>query len=109
MPFWDFLAKLFGAPKPAERPAPVPVGPPAAAAVEADRAARAAVKAQKKAAAAERKRLRAEAVAHRKATDIVFLGRGVSTLLNDRAGDAEKLTAAGLPVLHTPADLAAEL
>jgi hypothetical protein len=36
------------------------------------------IKEQKKAEAAERKRQRAAAIAHRKATDIVFLGRGVS-------------------------------
>jgi retron-type reverse transcriptase len=79
------------------------------AAVEADRAARAARKAQKKAEAAERKRQHAEAVARRKATDILFVGKGVSALLNDRTSDAAKLAAAGLPVLHTPADLAGAL
>jgi retron-type reverse transcriptase len=79
------------------------------AAVEADRAARAAVKAQKKAEAAERKRQHAEAVARRKATDIVFVGRGVSARLNDRASNEAALAAAGLPVLHTPAALAAAL
>ncbi|HVK16971.1 MAG TPA: reverse transcriptase domain-containing protein [Fimbriiglobus sp.] len=87
----------------------VKAGQSAEAAVEADRAARAAVKAQKKAEAAERKRKHAEAVAHRKATDINFVGKGVSALLNDRTSDADKLTAARLPVLHTPADLAAAL
>ena len=78
----------------------VKAGQSADAAVEADRAARAEVKARKKAEAAERKRLRAEAVAQRKATDISFVGRGVSALLNDRVSDVEKLTAAGLPVLR---------
>ncbi|MFO0967641.1 MAG: reverse transcriptase domain-containing protein [Gemmataceae bacterium] len=78
-------------------------------AVQADRAARAALKARKKAEAAERKKQRAEAVARRKATDIIYAGKGVSALLGDRAGDAEKLNAAGLPVLHTPADLAGAL
>jgi retron-type reverse transcriptase len=87
----------------------VKAGQSADAAVEADRAARAEVKARKKAEAAERRRLRAEAIARRKATDIIFVGRGVSALLNDRTSDADKLAAAGLPVLHTPADLAAEL
>ena len=47
-------------------------------AVEADREERVRRKAEKKAAAAERKRLHAEGVAHRRATDIIFLGRGVS-------------------------------
>ncbi len=87
----------------------VKAGQSADAAVEADRAARAEVKARKKAEAAERKRQRAEAVARRKATDITFVGKGVSALLNDRTSDAATLKAAGLPVLHTPADLAAAL
>lgn len=79
------------------------------AAVEADRAARAAAKVRKKEEAAERDRKRAEAVVRRKATDIIFVGKGVSARLNDRASDAGKLAAAGLPVLHAPADLAAAL
>lgn len=87
----------------------VKAGQSADQAVEADRAARAELKARKKAEAAERKRRQAEAVAHRKATDIIFVGRGVSALLNDRVSDAAKLTAAGLPVLHSPMDLAAAL
>ena len=41
-----------------------------------------------------------------KATDIICVGKGVSARMNDRTSDADKLTAAGLPVLHTPADLA---
>jgi retron-type reverse transcriptase len=83
----------------------VQAGQSAEAAVEADRAARAALKARKKAEAAERKKQHAEAVARRKATDIVFAGKGVSALLGDRASDAARLAAAGLPVLHAPADL----
>jgi retron-type reverse transcriptase len=67
------------------------------------------IKEQKKAEAAERKRLHAEAVAHRRQTDIIFLGRGVSRGLADRRANVEKLTAAGLPVLATPADVAAAL
>jgi retron-type reverse transcriptase len=78
-------------------------------AVEEDRKRRAEIKAQKKAAAAERKRRHAEAVAHRRATDIVFLGRDVSDRLGDRRTDAEKLKALSLPVLATPADLGAAL
>ena len=66
-------------------------------------------KARKRAEAAERKRLRAEAVAERRATDVVFLGRGVSTQLHDRTSDAEALAKLGLPVLSTPADVAAAL
>lgn len=81
----------------------------AAAAVQADREERQRIKAQKKAEAAERKRLHAEAVLHRRKTDIVFLGRGVSRGLADRRANVEKLTAAGLPVLATPADVATAL
>jgi len=79
------------------------------AAVQADREARARLKAQKKAEAAERKRLRSEAIAHRFATDIVFLGRGVSGRLGDRQSHPERLQSAGLPVLSTPAELAQAL
>jgi RNA-directed DNA polymerase len=78
----------------------------AVVATDAERAAR---KARKKAEAAERDRLRAEAVAHRRATDIVFLGRGVSTRLHDRTSDEAKLAALGLPLLSTPADVAAAM
>jgi hypothetical protein len=66
-------------------------------------------KEEKKAAAAERRRRRAEAVAQRKATDIIFLGRGVSRGLADRRANVEKLQSAGLPVLVTPADVAKAL
>ncbi len=76
------------------------------AAVEAERAERARIRAAKKAEAAERRRLRAEGIAHRHATDIVYLGRGVSKSLGDRRGDPAALEAAGLPVLSTPAELA---
>jgi retron-type reverse transcriptase len=78
-------------------------------AVEADRAARKALKEQKKAAAADRKQKHQQAVAYRKANTIQFAGKGVSALLNDCQCDEAKLTAAGLPVLHTPAHLAAAL
>lgn len=78
----------------------------ARAAVAASDAERQRIKAEKKAAAAERKRLHAEGVKHRKATDIIFLGRGVSRGLADRRSNVEKLQAAGLPVLATPADVA---
>jgi retron-type reverse transcriptase len=79
------------------------------AAVLADRAERQRIKAQKKAEAAERKRLRAEAVGHRRQTDIVFLGRGVSNGLADRRSNIEKLTSLSLPLLATPADVASAL
>lgn len=79
------------------------------AAVEADKAERARIKAEKKAAAAEREKKRREGVAYRKATDIIFLGRGVSGLMGDRQSDVAKLEAFGLPVLHSPADVATAL
>jgi RNA-directed DNA polymerase len=78
----------------------------ARAAVAANDAERQRIKEQKKAEAAERKRLHAEAVARRKATDIIFLGRGVSRGLADRRANVEKLQAAGLPLLASPADVA---
>lgn len=67
------------------------------------------LKAQKKAEAAERKRKHAEAVSHRRATDIIFLGRGVSRGLVDRRSNVEKLKAARLPILSSPADIAAAM
>lgn len=76
------------------------------AAVQADHAERARIRAAKKAEAADRRRLHAEGVAHRRATDIVFLGRGVSRFLGDRTSDVAALEAAGLPALGTPAELA---
>ncbi|MGE3803657.1 MAG: GYF domain-containing protein [Gemmataceae bacterium] len=79
------------------------------AAVEAERERRAQLKEQKKADAARRKQEHAEAVARRRATDIVFLGRGVSKWLDQRTSDAGKLESLGLPVLSTPAELATAL
>jgi hypothetical protein len=68
-----------------------------------------ALKKQKKAEAEERHRKHAEAVARRKVTDIIYLGRGVSRGLSDRRANVEKLQAAGLPVLAAPADVATAL
>ena len=79
------------------------------AAVQADRAERARVKAEKKAEAADRGRLHAEGVAHRHATDIVYLGRGVSKFLGDHESDLLALERAGLPALSSPAELAEAL
>lgn len=75
-------------------------------AVQADRERRARLKEQKKAEAERRKKERADAVARRKATDIIFLGRGVSRRLHDRTSNVDRLKALGLPVLATPAELA---
>lgn len=76
------------------------------AAVRAYRAEKERRKAQKKADAAARKKARAEAVKKRRATDIIFLGRGVSGKLHLRLSDEAKLAELSLPVLHTPADVA---
>jgi RNA-directed DNA polymerase len=78
-------------------------------AVKASAAEAKRLKEQKKAEAAERKRKYAAEVARRKAEDIVFLGRGVSRGLADRRANVEKLLAARLPVLASPADLAQAL
>ena len=56
-----------------------------------------------------RKKQRADDVAHRKATDIIFLGRGVSGRLGERISDREKLQSLDLPILSTPAELATAL
>jgi retron-type reverse transcriptase len=78
-------------------------------AVQLDEAERKRRKEQKQAEAAEKKRQHAEAVARRRQTDIVFLGRGVSGGLSDRRANVEKLQRLQLPVLATPADLATAL
>lgn len=59
--------------------------------------------------AKKRREARREEVARRKRTDIVYLGRGVSARLSDRRANVEKLEAAGLPVLASPADVAKAL
>jgi len=64
------------------------------------------LKQQKKAEAVAKKKAHAEAVAHRRATDIVYLGRGVSKGLADRRAHVENLKANGIPVLATPSELA---
>jgi retron-type reverse transcriptase len=79
------------------------------AAVRAERQRRARLTAKKKAEAAARRQQRAEEVAQRRATDILFLGRGVSGRLGDRTSDAKQLKKAGMPVLSTPADVARAL
>lgn len=81
----------------------------AEAAIEAERQRRAARKAEKQRAAAEREAARRAAVAERRATDIIYAGRGVSAGLADRRAHVEELTRLGLPVLATPGDVAAAL
>src|SRR5262245_45907089 len=79
------------------------------AAVQADREQRAKIKVQKKADSLLRQKLGQKEMAERRATDIVFLGRGVSGRLGKRVSDLTKLDALGLPRLATPADMAAAL
>jgi RNA-directed DNA polymerase len=74
-----------------------------------ERAKHAANKEQKRREAAARRTAKQKAIAERKATDIVFAGRGVSHKLGDRRAHVEALRAAGLPVLSTPAELAGAL
>jgi retron-type reverse transcriptase len=76
------------------------------AAIEALRREKLERKAKKKKEAADRKAKHIADVAHRKATDIIFLGAGVSGLLQDRRSNPEKLKERGLPILSTPADVA---
>ncbi len=76
------------------------------AAVRAYRAEKERVKAQKKAESAARKKSHAEGVKRRRATDIIFLGRGVSGRLHLRMSDEAKLAELALPVMHSPADVA---
>ncbi|MGA9521769.1 MAG: reverse transcriptase domain-containing protein [Myxococcaceae bacterium] len=66
-------------------------------------------KAEKARLAAEKAKQRAEEIARRKAEDIVYLGRGVSSGLADRRSNVEALEASKLPVLSTPADVAKAL
>lgn len=78
-------------------------------AVEQDREARRQLREQKKREAEERRKAHAEAVALRRKTDIVYLGRGVSKGLADRRSHVERLQSLGLPLLSTPADVATAL
>ena len=79
------------------------------AAVAAERERRKAARVEKQRLAAEREASRREAVAKRRATDIIFAGRGVSGRLHDRRAHVEALAAHGVPVLATPADVAGAL
>lgn len=77
--------------------------------LEARRAEKAALKEQKKRESAERHAKRRAEIAQRRATDIVFLGRGVSAGLGDRRTHVEELARRGLPILSTPEDVAKAL
>jgi RNA-directed DNA polymerase len=79
------------------------------AAVRAYRQEKERRKAQKKADAARRKTEHEAAVKKRRATDIIFLGRGVSGRLHQRLSDEARLAEFALPVMHAPADVATAL
>jgi RNA-directed DNA polymerase len=64
---------------------------------------------QRMAETAERRRIRSDEIASRRASDIMFLGRGVSGRLGDRTSHIDSLASAGLPILSTPAELAEAL
>lgn len=81
----------------------------AAQAVARRKEEREALKAAKKREAQAKREKRAAEVAQRKATEIDFLGRGVSGGLAERTSDVEKLAKLGLPVLATPGDVAAAM
>ncbi len=78
-------------------------------AIEELRRQKAERKAEKKRLAAERKVARADAVAKRRAEDIIFLGRGVSGKLGDRRANVEALRKLDVPLLSTPAEVAKAL
>lgn len=64
---------------------------------------------ERRAAAKERAAARRVEIEERRANDIIHLGFGVSGSLGDRRSHVENLSAAGLPVLSTPADVAQAL
>ncbi|WP_149494962.1 reverse transcriptase family protein [Roseiconus lacunae] len=75
-------------------------------AVELDRQTRAERKARKQAEAEAKRIRRRERVERRFATQIDFLGRGVSTQLHLCESDVDRLKEAGLPVIQTTTELA---
>jgi retron-type reverse transcriptase len=103
------VGEEYDAVKPTEAAVAAAAGLAGAAAVKAYREAKEREKARKKADSLARKAALAEAVKRRRATDIIFLGRGVSGRLHLRLSDEASLAARGLPVLHTPADVARAL
>jgi retron-type reverse transcriptase len=95
--------------RPAESSMLAAVGLAGDAAVRAYRAEKERRKQQKKIDAARRKTEREAAVKKRRATDIIFLGRGVSGRMHMRLSDEARLREFGLHVMHTPADVAGAL
>jgi len=78
-------------------------------ALEVERREKAAKKLRKRQEAIERKAAHAQAVARRRAEDIIYLGRGVSTKLNDRRPHVEELQKNRIPLLASPQDVARAL
>jgi retron-type reverse transcriptase len=78
-------------------------------AMEIRRAERAAKREQKRREAAAKREAHAAAVLRRRTEDIIYVGRGVSALLNDRRAHIEELEKNRLPVLASPADVARAL
>ncbi|MDA7980446.1 MAG: reverse transcriptase family protein [Pirellulales bacterium] len=78
----------------------------AEAAVELDREQRRERTRQRKADALRRREERKQEIAHQQASDIIFLGRGVSRSLGNRTSNVDELTRRGLPQMATPADVA---
>src|SRR5690606_30805367 len=74
-----------------------------------DKEERKRIKAEKKAEAERRREERSDQIRQRRATDIIFVGRGVSRGLSNRESDLERLESFGLPLLSTPAELATAL
>ena len=95
--------------KDAERFAMLQAATSAEEAVEAFRQARKDRRAQRQAEAQQRAQATRERVAKRRRTEIAFLGEGVSGGLADHKSHLEKLEERGLPMLSTPAQLAATL
>jgi retron-type reverse transcriptase len=77
--------------------------------VRAYRAEKERRKQQKKLESLRRKTEREAAVKERRATDIIFLGRGVSGRMHLRLSDEARLAEFALPVMHSPSDVAAAL
>jgi len=103
------VGEEYDAVKPTDASLAAAAGLAGAAAVRAYREAKEREKARKKAESAARKKAHAEGVKRRRATEIIYLGRGVSGRLHLKLSDEPTLTASGLPVLHTPADVAKAL
>src|SRR6266545_7037108 len=91
------VGEEYDAVKPTDASLAAAAGLAGAAAVRAYREAKEREKARKKAESAARKKAHAEGVKRRRATEIIYLGRGVSGRLHLKLSDEPTLTASGLP------------